>query len=159
LHYPFKIGVSTLTAALCVFTLVLYIGLLSQSAYERARELRQSNRKLQEQKDEIEALQTLLHEQMLRDPLTGLYNRRHLESVLPSVLARCGAGNKPAAVLMVDIDHFKSINETHGHAAGNDLLQTLAQGLQRHMRPLDYAFRLDDEVFMLVLPEAPLETA
>ncbi|MGJ4748690.1 MASE2 domain-containing protein, partial [Leptospira sp. SA-E8] len=82
LHYPLRPGTGQLTTVLCILALTSYIVLLSESTHRNARLLRKSNRMLREQYEEIQALQSLLQEQTLHDPLTGLYNRRHLDDVL-----------------------------------------------------------------------------
>ncbi len=159
LHYPLHPQTSFVATLLSMVTLTLYLISLAQTGYGRAMALRQSNRKLREQYQEIHALQARLREQAVRDPLTGLYNRRHLSDVLGPELARCRAAHKPLAVLLIDIDHFKSVNDTWGHAAGDTVLQALARLMLRHVRTQDMVFRYGGEEFLLLLPEASLEIA
>lgn len=104
-------------------------------------------------------LREALREQSIRDPLTGLYNRRYMEEVLKQHLRRVTRHLHPLGVIMIDIDHFKSFNDTHGHAAGDALLRELGRFLQSHIRGEDVACRYGGEEFILIMPHASLETA
>jgi len=104
-------------------------------------------------------LQDSLRTQSIRDPLTGLYNRRYLEESLTRELARCDRVNKPLAVLMVDLDHFKRFNDTHGHDGGDALLTHAGRLLQAHCRAEDIACRFGGEEFTVILPEVDAERA
>lgn len=109
--------------------------------------------------DERERLQESLRQQSIRDPLTGLYNRRYLEESLPRELARCERTGRPLAVMMLDLDHFKSLNDFHGHEAGDQFLLGFARLLQSLCRREDIACRYGGEEFTLILPEMDRETA
>jgi diguanylate cyclase (GGDEF)-like protein len=104
-------------------------------------------------------LQESLRIQSIRDPLTGLYNRRYLEESLAREVARCGRRNLPLAVMMLDIDHFKRFNDTHGHDGGDALLAQFAALLQTHCRTEDIACRFGGEEFTVILPEVAPDTA
>ena len=104
-------------------------------------------------------LQETLRIQSIRDPLTGLYNRRYLEESLERELARCGRRNLPLAVMMLDVDHFKRFNDTHGHEGGDALLAQFAALLQAHCRVEDIACRFGGEEFTLIVPETAPGTA
>lgn len=104
-------------------------------------------------------LRETLRVQSLRDPLTGLFNRRYLEENLQRELLRCQRRQLPLSVLMLDIDHFKRFNDEHGHAAGDALLARVGQLLQELVRNEDIACRYGGEEFTLVLPEADAEAA
>ena len=104
-------------------------------------------------------LRDSLRQQSIRDPLTGLFNRRYLEESLAVEIQRAKRSNSPFSVLMIDLDHFKRFNDTHGHEAGDIVLQTLGQFLQRHVRGGDIACRYGGEEFILVLPGTNLELA
>lgn len=104
-------------------------------------------------------LRETLRVQSLRDPLTGLFNRRYLEENLQRELLRCQRRKLPLSVLMLDIDHFKRFNDTHGHAAGDALLARVGQVLQELVRNEDIACRYGGEEFTVVLPETDTETA
>ncbi len=88
----------------------------------------------------------------LRDPLTGLANRRHFHSVLEREIDRMARSGEAALLLMLDIDHFKKINDTHGHIAGDIVLQSVARTLNSCVRPMDTLARYGGEEFAIVLP-------
>lgn len=85
------------------------------------------------------------------DALTGLHNRRWLDEMLAREVERCHADGLPMSLLMLDVDHFKRFNDSHGHLAGDDALRTLAQVLRRHLRPVDMAARFGGEEFVVLL--------
>ena len=87
------------------------------------------------------------------DSLTGLYNRRYLTAHLASTVDSLAAEGKPLALAMVDIDHFKAINDSHGHAAGDGVLRDIAQLLKRSLRATDMVARLGGEEFAVVMPD------
>jgi diguanylate cyclase (GGDEF)-like protein len=95
-----------------------------------------------------------VRELTITDPLTGLANRRHLDSVLDQALTQAARGNGTLALLMVDIDHFKSLNDTYGHQTGDDVLRLVAQTLARDLRAGDLAARYGGEEFSIVMPGA-----
>ena len=99
-------------------------------------------------------LQETLRTQSLRDPLTGLFNRRYLEVSLARDLARAVRRSQPLAVLMLDIDHFKTFNDSHGHEAGDTTLMKFGELLASLSRSEDVACRYGGEEFMLVIQEA-----
>ena len=104
-------------------------------------------------------LRDSLRQQSIRDPLTGLFNRRYLEESLLLEMQRARRSNSPFSILMLDLDHFKRFNDTHGHEAGDIVLQTLGRFVQRHVRGGDIACRYGGEEFTLVLPGTSLEQA
>lgn len=93
-----------------------------------------------------------LCELSLRDPLTGLANRRHFRSVLEREIDRVARSGEAALLLMLDIDHFKEVNDTYGHQAGDMVLQAVAQTLTTCVRPMDTLARYGGEEFAVVLP-------
>jgi diguanylate cyclase (GGDEF)-like protein len=105
------------------------------------------------------SLRDVLRQQALRDPLTGLYNRRHLDAALARELERTAEHQTPLSLIIADIDHFKRINDTWGHAAGDAVLQMVAQALSHQVRSTDVVCRMGGEEFVLVLPDTPLEVA
>jgi diguanylate cyclase (GGDEF)-like protein len=121
--------------------------------------LQKANERLQSQLAEIQLLQDNLHQQAIRDSLTGLFNRRYLEETLERELARAARKNYPLSLLMLDIDHFKKVNDTHGHAAGDVVLQSLGNHLLLYTRKLDIACRFGGEEFVLVLAESDAASA
>jgi diguanylate cyclase (GGDEF)-like protein len=98
-------------------------------------------------------LQDSLRTQSIRDPLTGLFNRRYLEASLPRELQRAERRDGDLAVLMLDIDHFKRFNDTHGHDAGDALLAQVGVVLTQSTRAEDIACRYGGEEFTIVLPD------
>ena len=110
---------------------------------------------ISERKSLQEKLQTLA----TTDELTGLTNRRHFFEIAKRELARAARYNKPASVLMLDIDYFKQVNDQSGHAAGDILLQKFAQHCLSLIRPQDCLSRLGGEEFSILLPETNLEQA
>ncbi|WP_413160191.1 PAS domain S-box protein [Capilliphycus salinus ALCB114379] len=99
-----------------------------------------------------------LRNQSIRDPLTGLFNRRYLKEFLHREFKRSQRSGRPLGVIMVDIDHFKQFNDNFGHEAGDLVLQEVARFLQRQVRLSDVACRYGGEEMTLVLPEMSLET-
>ena len=100
-----------------------------------------------------------LHTQAVTDPLTRLVNRRYLAEFLPRELIRTQRAGNSLAVLMIDLDHFKRVNDTFGHDAGDVVLTHVAKLLMAHIRGSDIASRYGGEEFVLVLPDTTLEGA
>ena len=99
-------------------------------------------------------LRETLRVQSLRDPLTGLFNRRYLEENLARELQRCERRGLPLSLLMIDVDHFKRFNDQHGHAAGDAVLAHVGRTMQSLVRGEDLACRYGGEEFTIVMPEA-----
>jgi diguanylate cyclase (GGDEF)-like protein len=100
-----------------------------------------------------------LRNQSLRDPLTGMYNRRYMEESLERELSRAARHGAPLAIIMLDLDHFKRFNDAYGHVAGDILLRELGLFLQRHIRGSDIGCRYGGEEFTVILPDTTLEVA
>ncbi len=101
----------------------------------------------------IESLQVKLVELSIKDPLTGALNRRQIDSILDEAIERKHRTNTPASLLIMDVDHFKSVNDTHGHAAGDHVLKELVTLLKNRARRMDKLFRMGGEEFVLFLPD------
>ncbi len=148
-----------------ISTVAAHIGIALQNArlYTAAQnELAERQRveaALRTKLAEIEHLQAQLREQAIRDPLTHLFNRRYLQETLEREMARSRREHSPLAVVMMDIDHFKRLNDTYSHAAGDRMLQALADLLRQYSRGGDVACRYGGEEFLMVLPKAGLEDA
>ncbi len=93
------------------------------------------------------------------DTLTGLYNRLYLTSHLGSLLERAVEEDKPLAIAMIDVDHFKDVNDCHGHAVGDEVLREIAHRLDQFSRATDLVARLGGEEFVIVMPETTVEAA
>jgi len=89
----------------------------------------------------------------LIDGLTGLYNRRWIDESVPRFVARYSRGGQPLTVLMADVDHFKTFNDTYGHPMGDQVLVRVGQALRAHLRPTDHVARYGGEEFLVILPD------
>ena len=127
---------------------------------ERAKlGLEAMNRQLSQKVREVEALQAALRDQAVRDFLTGLFNRRYLNEVLPSMLALAQRNSEPLALAIIDFDHFKAVNDEHGHAAGDALLAEFGRLLAARLRKSDVACRYGGEEFCLLMPHTEAAAA
>ncbi len=93
------------------------------------------------------------------DALTGLHNRRYMETHLAALAEQAGATGRPLSLVLVDIDNFKSINDTYGHEAGDRVLRQFAARFRRNTRSIDLACRIGGEEFVVVMPDSGLEPA
>jgi|HubBroStandDraft_6_1064221.scaffolds.fasta_scaffold09923_6 two-component system cell cycle response regulator len=98
-------------------------------------------------------------EAAITDPLTGLHNRRYMESHLGTLVEQAVARGKPISVLVLDIDYFKAVNDAHGHAAGDDVLKEFSQRLKKAVRGIDLACRYGGEEFVVVMPDTDVGVA
>jgi diguanylate cyclase (GGDEF)-like protein/PAS domain S-box-containing protein len=120
-------------------------------------DLQQVNQRLQEQLSEINTLHAELREQAIRDPLTGLLNRRVMEEVLDKTIAQSARLQMPLSVVMIDVDHFKIINDTYGHQDGDEVLRWLGRLLKTSCRKGDIACRYGGEEFLIIMVGASVE--
>jgi diguanylate cyclase len=105
------------------------------------------------------ALREKLRTQALRDPLTGLYNRRYMEDALERYLSMAERTGSSTSVVMIDLDHFKRLNDEHGHARGDAVLREVAAQLAGALRPSDVACRYGGEELLVILPSCSLDDA
>lgn len=126
---------------------------------EVEKDLRHAMDRMQTQLIEIGLLQSQLREQAIRDALTNLFNRRYLEETLERELARAAREAYPLCIVMMDIDHFKEVNDTYGHEAGDLVLKMLAEKVTSQSRQGDFVCRYGGEEFVLVMPNINLEFA
>ncbi|HEY9063543.1 MAG TPA: GGDEF domain-containing protein [Burkholderiaceae bacterium] len=130
----------------------------SESERDIAR-LRELNRLLEARVLETTNLQAELRERSLRDPLTGLHNRRHLDEVAPSRLELARRQQAPLCVVMIDLDHFKKINDRYGHHTGDEVLKEFARLVALRARKSDIVCRYGGEEFVMLLADIRTEDA
>jgi diguanylate cyclase (GGDEF)-like protein len=114
---------------------------LEEQVAERTRQLSDQNQRLERL--------------AMRDPLTGLFNRRYIEQRMDEELARLKRYGVPFSVLLFDIDNFKAVNDTYGHGVGDQVLVAVARGLVSNVRSVDLVARFGGEEFLLLLPSTP----
>ena len=100
-----------------------------------------------------------VYSMMTRDGLTGAYNKRYLEETLDREVARCKRHERPIAVIMIDVDNFKAVNDTYGHLIGDQVLKEIAERLQTLLRKDDVLARFGGEEFAVLMVEANMEHA
>ena len=122
-------------------------------------ELATINVQLSRKIEEVQSLQEALRAQAVRDALTGLFNRRHLAETLPTLFALARRERQPLALAIIDLDHFKRVNDRHGHAAGDRLLQAFGELLASQLRRSDVACRYGGEEFCLLMPRTGADAA
>jgi diguanylate cyclase (GGDEF)-like protein len=122
-------------------------------------DLRKLNQQLETRLREIEMLQASLREQAVRDPLTQLHNRRFLNEAIEQEFHHAKRVSETLSIILLDIDHFKYINDAYGHGVGDVCLVALANLLQPQVRKADIFCRYGGEEFMLVLPATDFKGA
>ncbi|MFM8875056.1 MAG: diguanylate cyclase [Anaerolineae bacterium] len=122
-------------------------------------ELKTTNQALQVQLDENERLRIQLQEQAIRDPLTGVFNRRYFAEAMDKETARAIREESPFSLIVLDVDFFKKVNDTYGHKGGDLVLQSLATFLQENTRRRDIVCRFGGEEFVVLMPDAAVEDA
>lgn len=128
-------------------------------ALQQQIDLETLNTELRHKVGEIESLQTTLREQAMRDPLTGLYNRRILGEQLGPLLSLARRSDFAVSIVLLDMDHFKQINDTYGHGFGDQVLVELSRLIHQCIRDSDLAIRYGGEEICLVFPSTPAEDA
>lgn len=128
---------------------VIYAALRTKSLQD---ELRQRNKQMEELLAKVELL-------AITDSLTGLFNRRHFETILRKELKEAKRYHHDVSCLMIDVDHFKRINDSYGHEAGDQVLKEIAQSLRQSMREVDTVARWGGEEFIVVMPRADKDKA
>ncbi len=129
---------------------------INRRLQQAENEVREANLALTEKLAEIEDLHERLQERAMRDALTGLYNRRYLDETLGRELARAKREGYPLCLALIDLDHFKQVNDTYGHLAGDEVLQHLGRLLRSRAREGDIPCRYGGEEFALVMAGMPL---
>lgn len=133
--------------------------LLDGQVRRRTAELEEALRENERINRTLRCLQQQLHDQAIRDPLTGLYNRRFLNETLAQELDKAGQSAMSVAFVMADLDRFKVVNDTYGHPVGDAVLRAFADLLKRHMRSHDICCRFGGEEFLAVFPGLTFELA
>jgi diguanylate cyclase (GGDEF)-like protein len=121
---------------------------------DAARERLKSGTLAAEKRD-LEQRTQALHRDAHEDALTGLHNRRRVDRDLPLLLAQMREQGRPLQVAVLDVDHFKQVNDCHGHAVGDEVLRQVARLLGERLRTRDIAARLGGEEFLVVLVDTP----
>ena len=151
-------------------TLIVLQGLLISALVFSLRSRRQTLRALNEERDQLEArvaqrtlelmaANTKLEQQATTDPLTGIGNRRRMTEQINKELERSRRFKHPLSLLMVDIDHFKNVNDIYGHEAGDRAIVAISHALASGMRSIDMASRFGGEEFVLLMPETEIDVA
>jgi diguanylate cyclase (GGDEF)-like protein/PAS domain S-box-containing protein len=104
-------------------------------------------------------LRETLRHQSISDPLTGLFNRRYLQDYLARELHRAARSARPVSLVLADIDHFKGVNDEHGHGTGDEVLRAVARALEAGVRGRDVVCRVGGDEFVLILPDSPVAVA
>ena len=137
---------------------VYQVEVVSNAYLEGSKKVIQCNirdmTELVEERNDLKRSEASLRDQSVRDYLTGLFNRRYLEETLERELARASRKHLNMGIIMLDVDDFKSVNDTWGHAAGDKILHELGNILLRNIRSEDIACRYGGDEFIIVLPEA-----
>jgi diguanylate cyclase (GGDEF)-like protein len=115
--------------------------------------VRERTEQLEKEKEQLTEAREALRELASRDPMTGLLNRRAIFDVLIGEMARIRRDGSALTAVMIDLDHFKSVNDTYGHLAGDDVLRDVASRLTDSVRPYDAVSRYGGEEFLLILPQ------
>lgn len=130
-----------------------------QKVLEDNRHIEHLNQELLSALEQLDVKNREIQEIMITDKLTGLFNRHYLITVLEDEIARCHRYGHPLAIMMLDIDKFKSFNDNYGHIAGDKMLSFIGALIKENIRKFDRAFRYGGEEFVVVLPETDLTLA
>ena len=119
----------------------------------------QVNHQLEDKLVQIETLKDNLRELSIRDALTGLFNRRYIEEIFSREVARAKREGRPLSVVILDLDHFKAINDEFGHCRGDDCLRAMGEAFREHFRDSNITCRYGGDEFMVMMPNSTAEDA
>ena len=136
-----------------------YISSLRRNLRTSHSELKKTVENLNISQSELEKSLAIIQEIAIHDELTGFYNRRHLMELLENEKNRSLRGNSTFTIAMLDIDHFKQVNDTYGHQAGDEVLRRISAAIKNTMRNTDFCGRYGGEEFVLVLIQTDLKEA
>lgn len=132
---------------------------VTERLIQAQKQLRQKQTELEEAYLQLQELNTRLEALSITDDLTGIHNRRHFDETFGLEVRRAARYHHSLSVIMLDIDHFKMVNDTYGHPAGDVVLKRLGAMLEQALRETDLVARYGGEEFVMALPETPSETA
>ncbi len=135
------------------------LGKLAQMFNHMTEKLRRSQAEILTANEELKVKNQLLEKLCVTDSLTGLYNRSKLDHIISNELSRSHRNKRPFAILMIDIDYFKELNDTLGHIAGDEILATVSKVLTQSIRSIDFAARYGGDEFIIVLTETTAKEA
>lgn len=136
------------------------ISALINRALEKVKLITENRSLLEDLKQKNEALEKAnmaLQSLAIQDGLTGVYNHRYFQEALFTEIVRSQRNNHTFSLIFMDVDHFKTYNDTHGHVEGDNVLRTLAELFKKHVRRSDIVARYGGEEFVIILPETPKE--
>jgi diguanylate cyclase len=135
------------------------LGVMHRREYALWIQSQTINRQLEEEINRRIKLEAALKEMAATDPLTGLYNRREYDMLFQHEMERANRLNTPLSVGIIDLDHFKQVNDTYGHAAGDEVLKRTARLFRENLRTMDVVGRWGGEEFIIMLPEIAIDQA
>ena len=130
-----------------------------QKAELRNKKLQQQIQAMERESDELQKKLNENRHKLMYDTLTGVRSRLAYDEILEQELQRFARYQEPFSFALLDIDHFKRVNDNYGHNAGDKALRIVAKMMQRHIRKTDFLFRIGGEEFVLILPKTPLQNA
>ena len=154
----FVLLLSSATPSFNWFSFLAFIFLTSVLSILANTIIQRDMKKIASQAQQLVLNEVHLQELSVRDHLTSLFNPRYLEATLEREMQRAARTQHPLGIIMMDVDHFKRVNDTLGHAAGDVVLRELGQFLARQVRQSDVACRYAGDEFLLILPETSRET-